>query len=625
MSGSAGSNAADVLFEAFLERALSAYYRGEGHVGADAAGPRALDAWLVPTSRRAFQDADVLPPDAEVLGVLEAGQLDLLGERYHVITLVDPSRRFVLKYVKSDQGIPPLAPAETQPGRGEWGRDHGIVADGLLHPAIWQHIRAFESYGDLALPSRVYLSDGAYRRLNMAEHRALGRFRSMGIVRSLGPRDGRARVAYPGDFTEAKRRDGGIVAVSAMIAQPYVTTLADAMSGELQPGNVGRVSDLLDSYAGFVRQLWLHGVCHLDFSILNVGLSGHRGEESLVLLGPHMGVIELSPAGPEVRDPLAARPQEQRSLAELLREARDGSRWALWRIQEMAASAPDIPEDQAAEAAEIVKRFHLATGPVDQGNGLFSHQRFGQTWHRRPVAGINELARAHTRQLLVHPLWVLIRRVLEQRFGDRVYQRQVPVLAMGSDSVLPQFLAGLTVYERHPLLLIANAWGGPGRLTRHWGRVVMPGELGIQDDPGISYHFRDLLTGETYARSGETLARRGLAVGLDPGRLHALQVQDIVVDDLVLERAAARGLDLSGVLKRCTRRFAAIFHAGTAPRQRYQGLIRRYQRGRPVPFRSVRDLGLVSPGCPHGSGASRGCSSVWLPAWLPVRRAAGHC
>ena len=293
-----------------------------------------------------------------------------------MITLVVPSRRFVLKYVKSDQGIPPLAPAETQPGRGEWGRDHGIVADGLLHPAIWQHIRAFESYGDLALPSRVYLSDGACRRLNMAEHRALGRFRSMGIVRSLGPRDGRARVAYPWDFTEAKRPDGGIVAVSAMIAQPYVTTLADAMSGELQRGNVGRVSDLLDSYAGFVRQLWLHGVCHLDFSILNVGLSGHRGEESFVLFDPHMGVIELSPAGPEVRDPLAARPQEQRSLAELLRAARDGSRWVLWRIEEMAASAPDIPEDQAAEAAKIVERFHLATGPVDQGNGLFSHQRY---------------------------------------------------------------------------------------------------------------------------------------------------------------------------------------------------------------------------------------------------------
>jgi hypothetical protein len=50
-------------------------------------------------------------------------------------------------------------------------------------------------------------------------------------------------------------------------------------------------------------------------------------------------------------------------------------------------------------------------------------------------------------------------------------------------------------------------------------------------------------------------------------------------------------------------------------------LICRYPCGRPDPFRSVRDLGLVSPGCPDRSGASEGCSSVWLPAWLPDRAA----
>jgi hypothetical protein len=226
------------------------------------------------------------------------------------------------------------------------------------------------------------------------------------------------RVRYPEDFARAKRPEGGVVAISVVIAQPYVTTLADAMSRELRRGNLGRVSDLLDSYAGFVRELWCHGVSHLDFSILNVGLSGHRGEEPLILFDPHMGVIELSSAGSEVRDPLATRPEEQRSLPELLQAARDGSRWALWRIQEMAANAPGIPEDHVAEAAEIVKRFHLATGQVDQGNGLFSQQRFGQTWHQRPVAGIiNDLARAHTRQLLVHPLWGTIQCMLEQRLG----------------------------------------------------------------------------------------------------------------------------------------------------------------------------------------------------------------
>jgi hypothetical protein len=46
-------------------------------------------------------------------------------------------------------------------------------------------------------------------------------------------------------------------------------------------------------------------------------------------------------------------------------------------------------------------------------------------------------------------------------------------------------------------------------------------------------------------------------------------------------------------------------------------LIRRFQCRRSYPFTLVRDLGFVSPGCPHRFGASRGCSSVWLPAWLP--------
>ena len=48
---------------------------------------------------------------------------------------------------------------------------------------------------------------------------------------------------------------------------------------------------------------------------------------------------------------------------------------------------------------------------------------------------------------------------------------------------------------------------------------------------------------------------------------------------------------------------------------------RRFLCGHPASFRAVRDLGLVPAGCPRGSGASQGCSSVWLPAWLPATRA----
>jgi hypothetical protein len=49
-------------------------------------------------------------------------------------------------------------------------------------------------------------------------------------------------------------------------------------------------------------------------------------------------------------------------------------------------------------------------------------------------------------------------------------------------------------------------------------------------------------------------------------------------------------------------------------------LIRRYLYRRPDPFKTGRHLGLVSRGCPAGSGSSQGCSSVWLPAWLPPAR-----
>jgi len=63
----------------------------------------------------------------------------------------------------------------------------------------------------------------------------------------------------------------------------------------------------------------------------------------------------------------------------------------------------------------------------------------------------------------------------------------------------------------------------------------------------------------------------------------------------------------------------ADLHAGTAPRQRYRGLTRKFPYGCPASFTSVRDLGPVFQGCTAGSGASEGCSSAWLPAWLPDR------
>ena len=93
---------------------------------------------------------------------------------------------------------------------------------------------------------------------------------------------------------------------------------------------------------------------------------------------------------------------------------------------------------------------------------------------------------------------------------------------------------------------------------KHWGRVRLPPEVDVQDDPAIHYHLRDLFTGEMYVRSGEDLARRGFVFGLAPYELHVLQVEDVVVQDMAVERALAAHRDVSEFLKDCTKRMGVV-------------------------------------------------------------------
>ncbi len=70
----------------------------------------------------------------------------------------------------------------------------------------------------------------------------------------------------------------------------------------------------------------------------------------------------------------------------------------------------------------------------------------------------------------------------------------------------------------------------------------------------------------------------------------------------------------------------AVVALGRPPHRARDGhdlLFRRFLCRHSDPFRTVRNLGLVSPGCTGGSGSSKGCSSAWLPAWLPDARPEG--
>ena len=96
------------------------------------------------------------------------------------------------------------------------------------------------------------------------------------------------------------------------------------------------------------------------------------------------------------------------------------------------------------------------------------------------------------------------------------------------------------------------------RLTKHWGRLRLPAELDVQDDPAIHYHLRDILTGEMYVHPGDELASRGLAVGLAPHELHMLEVQDVIVEDMAVERSLVAHRDVSKLLPDCTKRVGVV-------------------------------------------------------------------
>jgi hypothetical protein len=542
--------------EAILERALTSYHQDELHGGAHWVGTRILDAELVPVTHEAFLDADDLPDDGEVLQILHGEPLELLGEGYHVIALVEQSRRFVVKYAKHQKPVPPLAPPAPA-SKQEWEHDHGVRSDGTLHPAIWQHIRAFEAYGPLAVPSRVYIADSALPALSPDERRALERFRSIGIVRSLGSASLVLRVNYTDDFPNEKRAPEGLK-VSVAVLQRLVTPLSTAIEQSLRAGDVAAARDLEARYHEFTQQLWRCGVSHLDFSMLNIGLVGSDADERLQIFDPHMGVIEVAEGAREVRDPLWVQPPEERSVDSVLRSSRDGSRWALWRVQQDVTTSQEVPAAGAEGATALVRDFHAASEGIEEGGGSFGSERFDRTWQQRRTHIVNTVMHAQLWALVRHPVGEHIRSMLDPVTPGAVYDCAVAVFGMNGERPLEQFRAGLRIYENRPLILVANVSDEPSKLVKHWGRVQLPPEVDVQDDPAIHYHFRDLFTGEVYVHPGDELARRGLVVALAPHELHVLQVEDVSVTDMAVERSLAADRDISEFLKDCTKRVGVV-------------------------------------------------------------------
>src|SRR6185369_16245879 len=164
------------------------------------------------------------------------------------------------------------------------------------------------------------------------------------------------------------------------------------------------------------------------------------------------------------------------------------------RIQQNLTASPDTPQERADEAAEVVREFHVASSGIDQAHGPFSVGLFERTWGQRGAHDINTVLRAQLSTLLNHPLSGLLRSILEWVTPDTIYDRALSVLGMDNDQPLAQFRSALRVYQGRPLLLVTNVSDDVPRLVKHWGRLRLPPEVDIQNDPAIHYHLRDLFT-----------------------------------------------------------------------------------------------------------------------------------
>jgi hypothetical protein len=286
---------------------------------------------------------------------------------------------------------------------------------------------------------------------------------------------------------------------------------------------------------------------------LNIALTQDGDDERLQIFDPHVGDID---PGAAVHDPLE--PDAPRALDSVLRASRDGSRWALWRAQQEAGQAPEVPDMVRAEAAALVTDFHNATEGLEQGRGAFGAERFRSVWQQRPTHVVNTVMHAELWALAEHPVSGLLVAALADGTQDAVYDRRLVVRAMQGEAALAQFHAALKLYAERPLLIVANLSADTSTLVAHWGRLTLPPELDLQNDPAIHYHLRDLFTGERYVRSGEVLVQEGLVVGLPPGRIHVLQVEDVRVEDVVLEQSLVGQDDLAPLLDACSRRVGVV-------------------------------------------------------------------
>jgi hypothetical protein len=485
-----------------LESTMQAYHSGYSHGGAIYTDTNVLDGLFVLPTRELKKNSDDLPDT--LLDDIQKAPLSLIGQGFTSFTFATPDGKSIIKYIKTKVSVAlDVAPEDHRFPQQSWAHDYGVT-NGKLHPGLWEEIELFETYGELGLSGRIYITKAAKNSLIEEEQKRLERYIKSGIVLEI---DNPVEITpyYPPGVSifDIQRVKQGKISISVLLAYPRIVSLKDKFAQALNDRSLTPSERLeqakkwMDASFSFIEELWEQGIFHTDATFFNIGIQTlGDGEEQLAVLDPHHD----RPVDFSSGLPLG---ETEQSIGEYMKRAKDGSHWALTLVQQ------EFHQEDSEFFRELFSHFEQKSREV------LTFENFQKHWRPFP----SNIVSVFQKEILYnHPLF---KRFLEAERGqydnDSIEQ---PLEVQGSGNLK----AGIKNYDNKRLIVVFNPTDVHSSYhDKEWGRIMIGESMGIKKD--AIYLLKEILTGEVYVRTGAQLAQ-GFSVGLAPYYMHLFTIEE---------------------------------------------------------------------------------------------------
>ncbi|MFA5357290.1 MAG: amylo-alpha-1,6-glucosidase, partial [Candidatus Omnitrophota bacterium] len=458
-----------------LENILQAYQFGYLHGGSDSMEKSMLDSVLLPLTRDLYLrycTQSTLPDN--LLNVVTKGHMVLTGQGAHYFVFKDPGNKIVVKYIKTKYSVASdIPPGDHRFPVQRWDIDYGALYNSerkdQLHPALWEDIKSFETYGELTMGGRVYIAEETYQRLSETERKRLKRYEKIGIVQRISEPIV-ITPEYPGNAKIYKEQKVERVKISVMLVYPYAIPVTEQLSQALKKGDIELAMQWMNLYFDFIQGFWKRGIFHTDMALFNVGIKKPESEKHLVIIDHHHWPTDFSTGFP--------REGTEETIDKELKNTRGGFSWALSLVQEKIRKMGAEGERLMEPVNRSLEVFNKKAAEV------FSLDSFRRYW--KPFTS-NVISLSQKQAIRSHPLFDMLLQVYRGQYS--YVQMDRPLRVEGSLHIK----AGLKEYEGKPLVVVINPTVQSSWRGKEWGNISLPANLNLQED--FSYSFKDLFTG----------------------------------------------------------------------------------------------------------------------------------